>query len=399
MPHTIDEGTAYGLAVGSYDSDLTEVGPGTPGGELLRRYWHPIALAAEATDLPAKIRVLGEDLILFRDGSGRPGLLYPRCCHRGTTLFYGKVEKDGIRCCYHGWKFDPEGRCLEQPCEPDGGRKRDHVRQPWYPLAERYGLIFAYQGPPAAKPPLPRYDILEDHDASLCVCATSRTLQTGGPEVMNCNWFQTWENVADPLHAPITHGQISGPQLGPKIAEMPDRVVFEEAGDRVRSNILRDEGDVTTQAVLEVILPNVSIVPIGPLTSDGRASTIGWALPIDDTHTKIFNAAVLPPEMADFDSTQMPVFGGQRWQDLDEQGHQRFPGDYEAQGGQGRITLHSQEHLVTSDRGVLMLRKLFRRQLRAVAKGETPVNAGPGADPMVIVAAGRYQRPSGTPVG
>ncbi len=392
MSEVVDQGTAYGLEVGSFDPDLAHVGAGTPSGELLRRYWHPIALAREATDLPAKVRVLGEDLILFRDGGDRPGLLYPRCCHRGTTLFYGKVEKDGIRCCYHGWKFDTEGRCLDQPCEPDGGRKRDRVRQPWYPLEERYGLIFAYLGPPAEKPPLPRYSVLEEHDDALAVTATSRTLQTGGPEVMHCNWFQTWENVADPLHAPITHGMISGPQLGDGIAELPDRVFFETADDRVRSNIVRVEGDIITTAVLEVILPNVSIVPIGPLTPEGRASSIGWALPIDDTHTKIFSAQLLPPEMIDFDSTQMPVFGGQRWKDLDVEGHQRFPGDYEAQAGQGRITLHSEEHLATSDRGVLMLRKLFRRQLRAVANGQAPVNAGPHADHMVVVAAGRYEK-------
>ena len=96
-------------------------------------------------------RALGEDLIQFPDRLGRVGLLHARCCHRGTTLYYGKVEEDGIRCCYHGWKFDTEGRCLEQPCEPDGGQFRDKVRQPWYPVAERYGLIFAYMGPSEKK--------------------------------------------------------------------------------------------------------------------------------------------------------------------------------------------------------------------------------------------------------
>ena len=102
--------------------------------------------------------MLGEDLILFRDKTGRPGLVQARCAHRGTTLYYGKVEERGIRCCYHGWLFDVEGRCLEQPCEPEGGRFRDRVRQPWYPVQELYGLVFAYMGPPEKKPVLPRYD-------------------------------------------------------------------------------------------------------------------------------------------------------------------------------------------------------------------------------------------------
>jgi phenylpropionate dioxygenase-like ring-hydroxylating dioxygenase large terminal subunit len=97
-------------------------------GELLRRYWHPVGLVADAADIPRKRRVLGEDLVLFRDKHARPGLLHARCCHRGTTLYYGKVEEDGIRCCYHGWKFDTEGHCLEQPCEPEGGLFKDKVR-------------------------------------------------------------------------------------------------------------------------------------------------------------------------------------------------------------------------------------------------------------------------------
>ena len=131
--------TAYRMKPPSYRAEFTEVGRGKPMGELLRRYWHPVGLAADASDTPRKVRALGEDLVLFRDRQGRPGLLHARCCHRGTTLYYGKVEDDGIRCCYHGWKFDTKGHCLEQPCEPDGGKFKDKARQPWYPLEERYG--------------------------------------------------------------------------------------------------------------------------------------------------------------------------------------------------------------------------------------------------------------------
>jgi len=129
-----DEGTAYGLASPTCDKELTEVGAGTPMGELLRRYWHPVGLAADAGATPRKVRVLGEDLILFRDGQGRPGLVHPLCAHRGASLYYGRIEPEGIRCCYHGWMFAVDGRCLDQPCEPEGGKLRSNVRQPWYPL-------------------------------------------------------------------------------------------------------------------------------------------------------------------------------------------------------------------------------------------------------------------------
>ena len=144
QPIQFDTGTAYGLKPRRHDPVLTEVGAGTPMGELLRRYWHPVGLTVDASDTPRQVRVLGEDLILFRDGKGRAGLLYPRCAHRGTTLYYGKVDEKGVRCCYHGWQFDVEGRCIDQPCEPENGaRSRDRVRQPWYPVQELYGLVFA----------------------------------------------------------------------------------------------------------------------------------------------------------------------------------------------------------------------------------------------------------------
>jgi len=186
----MDSGTAYGRPTPSYDATLVEVGPGTPGGELLRRYWHPVAVAADATTRPQKVRVLGEDLILFRDGEGRPGLLYPRCCHRGTTLYYGKVEASGIRCCYHGWLFDVEGRCLDMPCEPSeknlSPRYRETFRQPWYPVQEYLGLLFAYMGPPEKKPILPCYDVFEDVPADEEIVADGNNIGLAG-DTTPCN--------------------------------------------------------------------------------------------------------------------------------------------------------------------------------------------------------------------
>lgn len=103
-------GSAYNMGPSNHDATITEVGRGTPCGEWMRRYWHPVSLSSRVKHLPLKIRILGEDLVLFRDKKGRVGLVHPRCCHRGTELYYGRVEEDGIRCCYHGWLFDTEGR-------------------------------------------------------------------------------------------------------------------------------------------------------------------------------------------------------------------------------------------------------------------------------------------------
>ncbi len=256
-----DLGTAYAMRPSATRTELTEVGRGTPMGELLRRYWHPIGLAADATDTPRKVRALAEDLILFRDRHGRAGLLHARCCHRGTTLYYGKVEEDGIRCCYHGWKFDTEGRCLEQPCEPNGGQFRDKVRQPWYPLAERYGLIFAYMGPDEKRPVLPRYECLEKMDDGEFVEADDTSIGGGGPAVIPCNWLQHFENVVDPYHVPVLHGSFSGPQFTNMMASMPE-VTFEmsQRGVTVRSIRNQDDGKIFYR-VTEAALPTLRVVP------------------------------------------------------------------------------------------------------------------------------------------
>ena len=186
-----DAGTAYGRPQPTYKKELAEVGPGTPMGELMRRYWHPIGLLSDASDTPRKLRVLGEDLILFRDKTGHPGLVYPHCAHRGSSLYYGKVEERGIRCCYHGWLFDVQGHCLEQPCEPEAGAKScGKVRQPWYPVQELYGLIWTYMGPPGKKPTLPRYECLETLEEGEFVEADDSSIGGGGPQVVPCNWLQ-----------------------------------------------------------------------------------------------------------------------------------------------------------------------------------------------------------------
>src|SRR5216684_1591436 len=140
---------------------LTQTGPGTPGGALLRCYWQPVALAEELPPggAPLPVRVLGEELVLFRDDQGRPGLLGLHCSHRGADLSYGRVEAGGLRCLYHGWLYDAAGRCLEQPGEPAGSTFHERIRQTAYPCVERGGLILAYLGPGEAPLP-PDYEFL-----------------------------------------------------------------------------------------------------------------------------------------------------------------------------------------------------------------------------------------------
>jgi phenylpropionate dioxygenase-like ring-hydroxylating dioxygenase large terminal subunit len=366
-----ESGTAYGRPTPTFRSELTRVGPGTPMGELLRRYWHPVGLANDASDTPRKLRVLGEDLILFRDGTGRPGLLYPRCMHRGTTLYYGRVEERGIRCCYHGWLYDVRGHCIEQPCEPGMGERRDNVRQPWYPLEERYGLIFAYLGPPERKPVLPRYDCLEELASGETIETDDTSIGTGGGVIVPCNWMQHYENVTDPFHVPILHGAFSGVQFVEQMAKMP-RVEFELTPRGVKITAIRKTDDGKTfRRVTEAVLPTLRVVPNPRVGAYGRVESIGWVLPIDDRTFRIYTAGRVTERGAL--GRNRSKMNGKSWWDLSEEEHRRFPGDWEAQTGQGEITLHSEEHLRTSDKGIAMLRRLFQKQTEAVAAGTDPM--------------------------
>ncbi len=366
----IDTGTAYGLPSPTWKKNLTEVGPGTLMGELLRRYWHPVGLTADAGTVPRKVRALGEDLILFRDGQGRAGLVYPHCAHRGASLYYGKTELQGIRCCYHGWLFDVQGHCLEQPCEEGGGPRRDKVRQPWYPVEERYGLVYAYMGPPDKKPLLPRYECLELLEAGEFVDADDSSIGSGGAVIVPCNWLQHYENVVDPFHVPILHGSFSGAQFTSQMASMP-QVHFSTTalGVKVTSQRTMEDGR-TFHRVTEAAVPTLRVVPNPRVGKYGMVESIGWVLPMDDTTYRIYTAGRVTEKggMTKFRSR----FNGKAWSELTEEEHQRFPGDYETQVGQGPIAHHSEEHFATSDKGIALLRRFLEQQLKAVAGGADP---------------------------
>ncbi|ALU73462.1 phenoxybenzoate dioxygenase (plasmid) [Rhodococcus erythropolis R138] len=391
---TLDTGTGYGRPTPAHNARLTEVGPGTPMGEALRRYWHPIASSDTLVSgaLPERTQVLGENLVVFRDGQGRAGVVFERCSHRGASLYYGRVEDDGIRCCYHGWKFDVEGRVVEQACEPGGGLKRDKARQPWYPVEERYGLVFVYMGPPEHKPALPRYDALEDLEEGEQLYATwpvPHAAITGMPS--DFNWLQNYENGADPTHVTWLHSTHSGFQMMgtgtfgyPKQFFDPttisDRITYERTEYGVkyihRFDPPSESGDATELGfMVELQLPNVFGLPdFTTVVPDARHDQMMWVVPSDDTsHRIFFSIRTRDPERVNRFAFGIAQDGKQNFEMSEDEKH-RTPGDAEAQSSQGPITLHSEETLVSADRGVVMLRRMLLAMVDDVEAGREPIN-------------------------
>ena len=367
-------GTAYGRSQQHPNELLTKVGPGTPCGEYMRRFWQPVLASRNVTTRPREIRILGEDLLVFRDGSGRPGLLYPRCMHRGTTLLYGHVEPDGIRCCYHGWKFDVEGNCLEQPCEPQGGLHRELARQPWYPVREQYGLVWAYMGPPDRMPVLPRFDCMEPLEEGEGYYAFDNSMGShgdpDGPPVVPYSWLHMNDNVMDPFHVQVLHSTFSVVQFVKEFEVMPT-VDFEYIDNGVIYKAYRklDDGREIDR-ISTWMVPNIMSVP-SVLMTEGRSNGLGFSVPVDDSHSRILMCGRMTADVMNMmrgtGFSQM-----KRWSQMTPEEHQDTPGDYEAQAGQGPISLHSEEHLATSDRGVAMQRRMLERDIRKVMDGGDP---------------------------
>lgn len=394
----VDTGTGYGRAPSSYNARLTEVGPGTPMGEALRRYWHPVASSVGLTsDLPHRTKVLGEDLIVFRDGAGRAGVVYERCAHRGSSLYYARIEEDGIRCCYHGWKFDVQGKCLEQACEPEHGRRRDAARQPWYPVEERYGLVFVYMGPPEHKPPLPRYEMFEDLDEGESMFGQ---LPVPGADVtgmvMPCNWLQAFENALDPVHATWLHFSHSGPQFDgmgqpggfPSYFFDPytvsEKLHFQKTSrGAMYSQALRLAGPDGYEQQLEWRVecqaPNIIALPdFVNMERDQGPNCLIWNVPCDDTSYRIF----VTTRSTSIDRMMRLILGikqnGKFPWEVTEEDTQRYPSDNEAIISQGPITQHSTETLATTDKGVVMLRRVLSQMVDDVEAGRDPLNVERG---------------------
>ena len=390
----VPQGTAYGRPAQRPDAALTQVGPGMPMGELMRRYWQPVLASRTVTDRPREVRILGEDLIIFRDGEGRPGLLYPRCMHRGTSLLWGHVEPDGIRCCYHGWKFDVEGNCLEQPCEPNPRQNRPEHRQPWYPVGERYGLMWTYMGPPERMPVLPRFAAMESAENDEDYLAFDNSIgahgDMNGPEVVPYSWLHMNDNVMDPFHVQVLHTTFSGTQFVREFEVMPT-VTFDEIEGGVTYTAHRDLDDGRRMdRVSTWMMPNIMFVPDVAMRP-GRPDSIGVSVPVDDTHSRILMSIRVPASAKDRPMRGLEAENFKPWHQRSLAERQDQPGDYEAQAGQGPISLHSEEHLVTSDKGIGLQRRMLRRALDTVAAGGDPPGVAFDEDaPPVQVPSGNF---------
>lgn len=362
------------------DDYLTRVGRGTPGGEYLRRFWHPVCLSSQLTDVPRRIRILGEDLVAFRDGRGKIGVLELHCPHRGTSLEFGKIESCGIRCCYHGWQFDVDGRILDTPGEPEGSPIKDRVWHGAYPAHEWMGLVFAYMGPPEAAPEFPIYDAFERENPEF----------VHRYRVSPCNWIQVRENEMDPIHLAFLHTRLFGVQFQPVYGEIPTMEWVETPIGMAYLTVRRWQ-DYLYLRVNDMIMPNVVRVAgiedaEGETVFDRRGSALNWVVPIDDTHTLNIGFGDIDKDLLlegrQSYTDRMKRQGvytvgagdvGQTGEPSYEQ-RQRAPGDWDAWTSQGAIASHKREHLGFTDQGVVMYRKLLREGMAAVEAGKTPKN-------------------------
>jgi phenylpropionate dioxygenase-like ring-hydroxylating dioxygenase large terminal subunit len=348
---------------------LTHVGAGTPGGEYFRRFWQPVCFADDLTDVPLRVRMLGEDLVVFRDKSGAVGLLELHCPHRGTSLEFGLLGETGIRCCYHGWLFGVDGSILETPGEPPDSTLKDKLYHGAYPTHEAYGMVFAYMGPPEKQPPFPIYDVYQ---------RPGWRMIPGQKYFYPCNWLQIFENTMDPVHTAFLHTIISGAVFTEEFGVLPELDFVETPIGMIYVGTRR-VGDNVWARMVETILPNIAAV--APIWEDGHRECgfsgpmmTRWKVPLDDTSTMLIEfrhvseeEGVTPAWWAD----RGVMLPGQLAAESYREGQLR-PGDFETQVSQRPIAIHGLEHLGATDRGVTMLRRLIMRGIKAVAAGDDP---------------------------
>jgi phenylpropionate dioxygenase-like ring-hydroxylating dioxygenase large terminal subunit len=396
---------------------VTRTGPATPGGAMLRRYWQPVALAEELAGHgdPIPVRILSEDLVLFRDETGAPALLGLRCPHRQTDLSYGRVEDGGLRCVYHGWLFAKDGRCLEQPGEPPDSTFANRVRHTAYPCVEAGGLILAYMGG-GEPPPLPGLPFLRaPSDHTFC----TKILH-------ECNYLQGNEGNIDPQHVSFLHRLKAPRRQNDRSAEViygdvAPTITIEESPFGFRTYARRHVDESTDMVrVTNFIMPNLSafvgtarVNPAVAPRDENDGCQHHWHVPIDDTHHwkylivhryggPVDREYVAAECRIDMDAPYVPHRNrSNRYeQDRDEmrsgttfigmgtrfQLHDKF-----ATESQGSISDRSLEHLATTDRGVITMRRLLLEAIDEVSAGNEPLMIDrTGSDPladMVVRAA------------
>jgi nitrite reductase/ring-hydroxylating ferredoxin subunit len=381
---------------------ITRVGPGTGCGALMRHFWHPVALEEELPDnRPATaVRVLGQDFVLFRDQRGRYGLLDRGCPHRGADLAYGRLEDGGLRCLFHGWLFDVDGRCLETPAEPDGSILCQRVRQRAYPVVVRNGIVFAYLGE-AEPPALPEFDCF--------LAPASHAFAFKG--LIDCNWLQALEVGIDPAHASYLHRfyedeepatsyaqQFRAASLDSDIPmtrlmrEFPRPRIDVEATDfGLRLFTFRQINDRTTHLrVTNLVFPYAFVIPMS-----GEMTITQWHVPIDDTSCywyAIFTSFGGPVDHQKMREDRLklyrppdyrPILGrhNRYGYDAGEQASKTYTGmgfdinvhDQWAIEGQGRIQDRTREHLGYSDKAIVAYRRQLLSAIGQVANGTKPI--------------------------
>ena len=390
---------------------MTRIGSGTPAGKLLRRYWQPVALVDELQgERPVKaVRIFGEELVIFRTGSSY-GLIGRHCAHRGADLAYGRLEDGGLRCAFHGWLFDAQGRCLETPAEPDGSRLCEHIRQRAYPVVAKSGVLFAYLGEGEA-PAFPAFDCFVAPDAY--------TFAFKG--YWDCNWLQALEVGIDPAHASWLHRFFEdedpaasyGRQFRgtPSDSQTPISKVlrdFSRPAIRVertdygmRLQTLRRISEAHTHIrVTNVLFPQAFVIPM-----NAEMTISQWHVPVDDTGCywyAIFTSFGVPVDKATMRSQRLktypapdykPVFSrSNSWGfNAEEQKKQTFTGmgfdinihDQWACESQGPIQDRTRENLGSTDKGIVLYRRLLLDAIRKNEAGELQVNTDASGPPAI----------------
>lgn len=366
---------------------LTQVGPGTPCGELMRRYWIPIAPFAQLLEDPVrKIRVLGEDLVLYRDRQGGLGLIGERCAHRAVELRWGIPDENGLRCPYHGWKYGPTGQCLDTPLEDPNSTFKDRVKIKGYQVQEMGGLVFAYLGPQPA-PLLPRWDLFVWPNA----------IRQIGLATLNCNWLQCQENTGDPTHSVYLHGHLFKYTLE-KMGKLEERAADKQVHtlySRIKSAVGikslyarptqygMDKGIIYSRelgAANDRVSRHATVIfPFYTQTGTAGAprSEFQIRVPMDDTHTYhiCYQAYAAPPGVEVPQQDVIPYYEAPIY---DEQGKPILDyvlaQDMIAWWSQGQIVDRSQEKLGRTDIPIIFLRRQLDQQIRIVEEGGDPLN-------------------------
>ena len=378
---------------------LCQTGPNTPCGDLMRRYWQPVALSEEVPlrGAPLPVHLLGEDLVLFRDDQGRLGLLDLHCSHRGADLSYGRVEDGGLRCVYHGWLYDVAGRCLDQPGEPGDRQHCEAVRHPAYPCVERSGMVLTYMGP--GEPPIiPDYDFLtcgEDHVFATKLYTESNYLQgnEGNIDFIHNNFIHFVKRNLQEMNATEAREALErfgSPEVlsgrGPAPGMEHTEAQLLEYGVRVYKIRRITEGGHYIR-VGTFILPNLMVIPGG---------NTNWHVPIDDTHhwkyiIRFDRERPIDKEKASRECRKMatpdylPIAnkGNRYLQDRQSMKTKVYSGisptyfqsqDLCAVEGAGPLQDRTREHLVANDIPIVISRKLLLKAIRDIQEGREPKN-------------------------